>query len=274
MSRLVSAYFVRRPQFDNPAVEKEVRDYTSGRDLKWVGNKMTFSFVGNKIDAIAESGAEGSADVLIDGKKPSEFPELYHASRVRGYPGIGWPIISRIDHRAPLILEDWTAIATDFSPDGKHFKFSVKGSVTGPDGEGNSDATFVSNSGRVVIEPDDWNMSYSFGLLQGPWAKDKKRPPFVVPENIVATWHVIPCFTDVYTPPVMPDPNVETPVVLAQGLTNGPHEIQLLGRNGPVRFKALRVYQPPLTALEESSPSLPVNLHLVPTFAPPPPKAE
>jgi hypothetical protein len=269
MAKIVGAYLTRRPQFDDPAVEQQVRDYVPGKDLKWTGNKLVFPFTGNKIDVIAELGATGTTDVLIDGKKPSEWPELYKTSRVSGYPGIGWPIISRIDHQAPLVLEDWTATATDFSQDGKHFKFSVSGSVTGPDGEGTADEPFVSKSGRVVIDPKYWNMAYSFGLMQGPWAKDKNKPPFVLPQQIVATWKVVPFFTDTYSTPAITDPTVETPVILAQGLSNGPHELQLIGQNGPVKFKALRVYQPPSASAEPSQDAPPGTLQNVPTFAAP-----
>ncbi len=272
MARLVGAYFVRRSQYDDPVTENEVRDYLTPKDVTWQGNNLVFPFVGNKIDIIAEPGAVGTADVLIDGRKPSTFAELYQPTRVSGFPGIGWPIIRRVDHVAPQVVEDWTATATDFSPDGKHFKFTVQGSITGPDGEGNSDERFVSKSGRVVLEPNYWNMSYSFALMQGPWAKDKNKPAFVTPKEIVATWKVLPFFADSYTSPAIPDPSVETPVTLAQGLSNGPHELQLIGRAGPLKFRAIRVYHPSFTSTEPIREARDSDLQHVPTFAPPLPK--
>jgi hypothetical protein len=275
MAKIVDAYLVRRPQYDDPVYDHQVRDYLPGKDFNWTGNKLIFPFTGNKIDVLADLNATGAADVLIDGRKPSSFPELYKTSRVSGYPGIGWPIISFVDHRTPLVLEDWTATLSGFSSDGKHFKFSVSGSATGPDGEGSSDQVFVSKSGRVVISPEDWNVAYSFGLMQGPWAKDKSKPPFVVPKEVVATWKIVPFFTDTYltpivpvTLPVAPDSAIERPVILAQGLSNGPHQLELIGRNGPVQIKALRVYQPspvgPPPGEAQKS-----DLQHVPTFAPP-----
>ena len=269
MARLVGAYLERRSQYDDPATDREVRDLTLDRDVRWEGNRLTLAFTGNRIDVIAAPGATGGADVLIDGRKPSEFPELYQPTRVSGYPGIGWPIIGQVDHPAPLALEEWTATATDFSPDGKHFKFQVRGSVTGPDGEGTSDAPFVSRSGRVVIQPDYWNIGYSFGLLQGPWAKDQTKGAFVPPGQVEATWRIVPEFTDVYLPPILTDPAVETPVVLAQGLSNGPHELQLIGHDGPVHFQALRVYQPPLGVVGPTKAADARDPLPVPTFAPP-----
>jgi hypothetical protein len=272
MSQIVGAYLVRRPQYDDPIVDHEIRDYVPGKDVQWTGDKLVLPFTGNKIDLIAEPGATGAtgiANVLIDEKKPSTFPELYQTSRVSGFPGIGWPIISRIDHHAPLVLENWTATLSHFSPDGKHFQFSVNGSVTGPDGEGTADQPFVSKSGRVVITPEDWNIAYSFGLMQGPWAKDKSKPPFVLSTEITATWKIIPFFTDTYSTPVIPDPTIETPVILAQGLSNGPHELQLIAPNGPVKFRSLRVYQPSWTAASPTPEASKTDLQHVPTFAPP-----
>jgi hypothetical protein len=273
MAALMEACLVRRPQYDDPAVEQQIRDYPPEGKTSWSGNKLVLPFTGNKIDVVAAPGATGSAHVLIDGRKPSEFPELYTPTRVSGFPGIGWPILSRIDHQKPQVLEGWAATLTNFSSDGKHFKFSVEGSVTGSDGAGNSDQTFVSNSGRVVIPPEAWNIAYSFGLLQGR-AQAHTSPAFVVPDKLVATWETMPLFVDTYSAPVLPDPAVETLVTLAQGLANGTHELQLISDKGPVAFRALRVYRPPLPAVESSA-ETPVSsdkslLKMVPTFAPPP----
>ena len=52
------------------------------------------------------------------------------------------------------------------SPQGKVSRFNVPGSVTGPDGEGISTNRFVSPSGRVVLEPDDWNVAYWVSVFQ------------------------------------------------------------------------------------------------------------
>ena len=270
MAALVGAYLVRRPQYDDPAVERQIRDYLPGRDFSWKENKLTFKFTGNRIDVIAEPGATGMAQVLIDGKKPSDIPALYVPGRVSGYPGIGWPVISHVGHEKPLLIESWTASATDFSPDGKQFNFTVEGSVTGRDGAGTSDKRFVSNSGRAIIEPEAWNIDYSFGLMKGAWARKKDKPPFVIPEKVVATWKVNPFFVDEIRVPSIADPATETLVTLALGLSNGPHELQLTGNGVPVKIRALRVYQPPLqsTGKSEDAGSKPA-VRDVPQSAPP-----
>ena len=267
MSTLINAYLIRKPEYDDPTVVNQIRDYLAEKDWTWTDNQLSFPFTGNKIDIIAAPDSTGSAEVLIDGKKPSDLPELYQTSRVSGYPGIGWPIISQVEHEKPLILEEWTATTSGFSEDGKHFKFTVEGSITGKDGEGTSDNRFVSNSGRVVIEPKAWNMAYSFGLLQGAWAKDKNKHPFVMPDKIVAKWKVTPFFLDHFQSPKVEDPAVETLVTLAQGLSNGPHLLQLT-RNGPLKIVGLRVYQPPLKSVENKETHA-TEMQNVPQFAPP-----
>ena len=48
----------------------------------------------------------------------------------------------------------------DISPDGKKFRFKLYGSLTGDDGEGSPGERFVSQSGRITIEPDDWLLGH------------------------------------------------------------------------------------------------------------------
>ena len=50
------------------------------------------------------------------------------------------------------------------SADESALRFEVYGSRTGPDGGGVSNERFVSRSGRVVIEPDDWGVKRAFDL--------------------------------------------------------------------------------------------------------------
>ena len=60
-------------------------------------------------------------------------------------------LVSNTNH--PLMARD---AAND-----KLFSFTLTGSKTGADGDGLSDARFVSKSGRVVIETNNWNVTYS-----------------------------------------------------------------------------------------------------------------
>ena len=80
----------------------------------WKDGHLVIAFEGNRVDVIPpqanEKGAApagGSGRVLIDGKRPSEFPAAYRITRPQ--PGPWSPLfLSRVDHDAPLVLEDWT----------------------------------------------------------------------------------------------------------------------------------------------------------------------
>jgi hypothetical protein len=177
--------------------------------------------------------------VLIDGKKPSEFPECYYHARPSGTAGVGWPAIQRIDWQKPLLLEDWTATFTGFNDDQTDFKFTVAGSKTGPDGEGSAKEKFVSKSGRVVIDPQDWVFAYC--------KKVSKKP---TPDGFKVHWQVKPLFVDSYQPAKVADPALEYPTLLVQGIANAKHKLELVGKTN---VAAIRVYRPPVKAAGEES---------------------
>lgn len=59
------------------------------------------------------------------------------------------------------------------SDDLKNFKFEVSGSVTGADGIGSNTEKFISKSGRVVIDPVDWErLVFARNMTKTPPPKD------------------------------------------------------------------------------------------------------
>ena len=200
---------------------------------------MKLPFDGNRIEVIAAQTDEaklGTARVLIDGKAPSQFPELYYHGRPTAAPTVWWPSINKFGNEKPLVVEKWTLKFTELDVERKILKFSLSGSVTGPDGEGDASQRFVSNSGRVVIEPGDWSVINALAYSKKP-----------VPEGYVITWETRPLFEDVYQPPATPDKSREYATTLAQGLSNGPHVLELIPNgDGAVPIKGFKVYKPPL----------------------------
>ena len=200
---------------------------------------LKLSFVGNRIDVIARQTDEtklGTAKVLIDGKAPSQLPELYYHGRPTAAPNVWWPAINCFGHEKPLVAEKWTLKFTECDVDKGVLKFSLSGSVTGPDGEGDASARFVSNSGRVIIEPSAWSV---MGAL-----RYSKKP---VPEGYVITWETKPLFVDTYQAPATPDKSREYPTTLAQLLSNGTHTVELIPNgDGPVPVQGFKLYRPPL----------------------------
>lgn len=233
MAQLVEQHFVYHPE-----QAKSWSGLVKDLKPKWRGGRLEMDFTGNRVDLVSTAADAGKqVRVLIDGKAPSSFQELYGVTRVSPWPRSSWPLILRTSAKQPLILEDWSVSFHDVSPDCKSFAFEVTGSKTGPDGGGRNDAPFVSNSGRVAIEPEDWNMAYCKMVFKTPFEPDLK-----------ATWKVVPHFVDEPVFASVSDPSIDTVVTVAQGLTNGPHKLVLEAETGakPV-LKAIRVYNPPLS---------------------------
>jgi hypothetical protein len=137
-----------------------------------------------------------------------------------------------VDHDKPLIAENWTLKIRSVNADSSRLTFDVSGSVTGADGSGASDASFVSHSGRVKIAPESFFRS----------------PNAAIPNGYQITWQVLPTFTDTIMPPKAQEAGRDYPITVAQGLTNGPHTLEIIaGRNGgSVPVQAVRVYRPPV----------------------------
>jgi len=226
------------PKAPQDAWKDLVRTYEVGKDVKWEGGTLALDVDGNRIDLLAAKGdgKAAPAKVLIDGKKPSEFPGCYAATRTTAYPQSSWPCLKRVMAEKPLVLEDWTVRLKDVSDDGKQAKFEVIGSKTGPDGEGTAAEKFVSKSGRVVIEPDDWNLAFCRDVF--------KRP---LPQGFEVKWKIVPMFVDEYAAPEVKDETKETVVTIAQGLPNGRHTLKVLAEaGGQPAIRAVRVYRPPV----------------------------
>ncbi len=227
MARLIERYLVYRPELAKTEWQESVKDVALGDAVKWENGKLELKFDGNRIDAILAADATGTAEVLIDGKKPSQFPECYAFTRPQ--PGPWSPLfIARVEHTAPLVLEEWTYTVTG-GGNGEKWTFDVAGSVTGADGSGSSDQPFTSKSGRVKILPE----VYFRNVLT----------KVAIPTGYRETWKVIPLFSDTITPPKSADATREQLTTLAQGLTNGVHTLELRG-GAAAPIKALRVFKP------------------------------
>ena len=241
MAEIVKAHLRRDASFDPAPAEAWVKTLVVGKDARFENGKLRVEFEGSRVDVVCQAGSAAPAAVSIDGRKPSEFPELYGCTRaVTTPPGkwlVKWPIVAPIGSEKPLLVEDWTLDVKRADPaNEKLFTFTLTGSKTGADGEGRSDARFVSKSDRIVIAPEDWNAAYALAL-QGI------KP---VPDVFAVQWKVEARLVDAFVSPGVENASVETTVTLAQGLANTKHTLEISG--GAETIAALRVYRPPLTA--------------------------
>ena len=216
-----------------------VKDYEIGRDLSWTNGRLKLVVEGNRIDVIAgwdNPFHSGEADVMVDGRKPSQIPECYFVTRPTDNYAVDWPAINRVSRRNPLLVENWTLKVLATNADDSRVRFEVSGSKTGPDGSGVSTEEFVSQSGRVVLSPQDWAMQRASELRHVP-----------TPIGFEVKWRVEAVAEDVYREPRITDSSHEYVVTLAQGLTNGRHTIELISRGDlPPAIRAIRVYRPAL----------------------------
>ncbi len=232
MAAFVKAALVKR---DEPAIDPMNCDYVRtlevGKDLDITSGTLKLQFDGSRVDLIAGRASARPIVASIDGKTPSEHPELHCFTRALPKPGGSWPVVADLSSEKPLLVEDWTMIVDRDPVKEDLFTFTLSGSKTGLDGSGRSDARFVSQSGRVVIDPEDWDVSYALGL-----AKVKPVPP-----KFTVRWSVLPRYLDQWQPAV-PKPGFENAVTLAHGLADGPHTLELTGDLSALA--AVRVYSP------------------------------
>lgn len=238
LAALIKPHLRYNPNFPQATQQDLVKTYTVGRDVKWQDGKLVLEFEGNRIDAIADrtfNGSAASGNITVDGKKTSEFPELYSITRPSVAVGVGWPAIIQISSQKPLIVEDWKAVITEINSDASKFKFDIIGSKTGYDGSGTNEQLFVSNSGRVVIQPKNWWLKNSYDYSKQ-----------LTPKGFEITWEVRPMFVDSYVAPQIVDSSREYPTTLAQNLTNSKHILEIIPETDEkVPIQAIRVYRPP-----------------------------
>jgi hypothetical protein len=231
MAQLIERYLKYRPDLPDDEWKDLVKTYEVGKDVAWKDGKLILPFDGNRVDVLAAKaeGKSAAARVRIDGKKPSEFPGTYRITRPQ--PGPWSPLtVARIDHDAPLTLEEWTLKITSVNADLSAWDFNVTGSATGADGAGSSAAAFTSKSGRVRIEPGAW--------FHPNGAK--------IPVGYEIKWKVLPLFVDSYEAPKVEDETRDYATTLAQGLPNEKHTLEIAGDGeGVAPIRALRVYRPP-----------------------------
>lgn len=249
MAELLKPHLIYRPELEVPRAERPFNnewietigvdeltedELTEDELTTTESDKVTFRFKGNRIDLIAGPNGTDRIDVEINNRKPSQFPGLYGFTRTTPYPGSKWPLITLVESRSPLQLETWTVTVHDLPEDGSEFRFELEGSETGYDGAGHSSEPFVSRSGRIAIDPENWNIERSMQVFGGE-----------LPEGFEISWDVVPYFKDRVSLPKASDPALENVKTVVQGLSPGEHVLTLTGP-GIQSLKAVRIYHPPL----------------------------
>ncbi len=230
MAELLKGYLAPLPPATGYDPMNDERVHTQPVTVPTGSNSTRVEFTGTRVDLLFRSNAIGQVNVRIDGQKPSDFSLLYGFSRVSPFPNTDWPVLLRVGSQARLQSEEWFLKMGEVSADGKVYTFSVRGSLTGEDGTGTSTNRFVSRSGRVIIEPDDWNLAYCVAVFKHP-----------LPTGHTATFKSILHGADVATAPTV-FAGREASLTVAQGLLPGRHVLELQGEHLGDLLLAVRSY--------------------------------
>jgi hypothetical protein len=197
----------------------------------------TVEFEGNRLEILSSKPLSPRPGAAIDGTAPKDIDGCYLATRASSVQTVpDWPALRRITLRHDHTPQEWTATLTGITPDQNSFQFSVTGSVTGDEGQGDSAHDFVSKSGQISIESQDWMLARAFAEKHIPLSS-----PFVVRWSVVDMCDGDPEVID------LGNGASQYRYVVGTGLANGKHSVRLTAMPNDAADKIeLRAYQPPL----------------------------
>lgn len=237
---LIAAFFNR--YFDNLVdawSEQQEHSVVSilPRALEDTGGQETFSFEGSRVELIATRRIAVWPTITVDGRSPKDMDGCYLATRASSIGTVpDWPAVRRIVLTHDHIAEDWTAIMTQISPDQKSFAFTVETSKTGNEGSGDSSHDFVSRSGILSIEAQDWMLARAYDLKHIPL-----QTPFHVYWSVVNICDGVPEEVD------RGHGTKQYSYVLAAGLANERHSLTITSKADDLGdVSEFRAYRPPL----------------------------
>jgi hypothetical protein len=204
---------------------------------QYANGKETVSFDGSRLELISSKPLAAWPTVAIDGVASGDIDSCYQVTRASSTGTVpDWPAIRRITLQHDRVPEEWTATLTNFSADQSSFSFSVTSSVYGDEGSGDSAHDFVSKSGNLSIEAQDWMIERAFEEHHIPL-----QAPFAVHWSVNDVCAGTPEAID------KGDGTTEYRYVLGAGLANQRHTVTL---SAPASDFAdvteFRAYRPPL----------------------------
>lgn len=200
------------------------------------GTARRYTFEGNRFELVAAGPLNGKLRVTVDGKAPQELDGCWLTSRVSRLPNVpDWPALSQV-HVDPAYhkADSWTATVTHLDPAQENFDFALTSKLGEPDGAGKASESFTSPSGRISIDPQDWVLAYAV-------VKSRKG----VPEGYQLHWsRYFTC--DDQAAVALPRGGIEQRHLIATGLPNGRHEVEIEVAADAPKIAEIRAYRPPL----------------------------
>lgn len=199
------------------------------------GTTASYDFTGNRIELLAAGPLDGRLRVSIDGKPPQAWDGCWQTSRVSRLANVpDWPALKQVTvDPASHHAERWTVRVSGLDSAQDRFAFTLADRA-GAQGSGTADTAFTSTDGQVRIDPQDW-------MLAQARVKDGRG----VAEGATFTWdRHFACRDE--APVALGNGTVEQRHVLATGLPNARHRVQLTLAPGAPRVREVRAYRPPL----------------------------
>jgi hypothetical protein len=199
--------------------------------------RTTIQFDGSRLELVTREALASWPTVKIDAESPKDIDGCYFVTRTSPTSSVAdWPAIRRISLRHDHTAEDWTATVTTISPDQRSFEFKVVGSSSGEEGSGNSSQDFVSTSGKLSIEAQDWMLARAFEVKHLP-----VQAPFEVRWSVVDQCGGAPEVID------RGDGETQYRYLLGAGLANKTHAATVtLTPQALADTTEFRAYRPPL----------------------------
>jgi hypothetical protein len=201
------------------------------------GGMETMNFDGSRLELLSNRPLAVWPSVTIDERSPRDIDGCYQVTRSSSLKSVpDWPTVRRITLLHDHTAEDWTVTIANITPDQKSADFTVRASATGDEGNGNSSRKYVSKSGQLSIDGDDWMFEWGYAL---------KHIPLQVPTEV--HWSVQ--YICGGKPEVIDRGNGMTQYryVLGAGLSNEKHKVELLSPlNDLIDVVEFRAYKPPL----------------------------
>jgi hypothetical protein len=229
-------YFDNLVEHWNGETEHNVMSLSVARDQSSAG-QTTVNFDGARLEILANKPLAAWPTTTVDGVPLNDIDGCYQVTRASTLETVpDWPAIRRISLNHDHVPEDWTATLTRISPDQTSFDFTLKSSVSQDGGSGTGNQNFVSQSGRLSIDSQDWMLVRAFDGRFVPL-----KAPYVVHWSVINTCNGQPEVID------LGNGAMQYRYLLAAGLSNGKHDVLLkFPPNDLADVTELRAYTPSL----------------------------
>lgn len=241
MAQLALRQMLYRPELKNSCCKGLVKTLSIETseipgDIKWIGNSLEFEFDGSRVDLLSQHAGGASCTVTVDGQPVSSIPTLtYHTRTTSIARPYEWPEIQKIGFQKITEPQTWTlTIVSVDDVDQRAISFELEGSKTGPDGRGTNIEDFVSDSGKVTINADDWSLK----------RKGKAFSDGVIRPGMKIRWKTLRLGEDLYFPVGQLENDRVVSQVLVNGLRNTTHTIRLVADGIPPPITGIRIYRP------------------------------